>query len=225
MCSGVTCYDVPIATNASSAVSVVAVVPSEAALDVYTVSACNAGGCSAPLLVNAPQVAWMQADVGSTSASPGGWVRLFGTALAYDSLGRCTPTLNGGTSNTSVRIEPLSGGPALPLTVTSATCYAVTAVIPAATPPGEYLLYVNNGLPSCGWTNATKTPGAGALLSITPRTQWPTDVFDVGALGVWGALAAAANNSGGIVHFPRGSYQFNENHTLNAIPPFTQVSR
>lgn len=223
LCSSAGCVDVP--PNSSSTTSLVAVIPSDTPLDVYNVAVCTEESCSDSVFVNSPRVAWMQANVRSTAASPGGWVRLFGTGLAFDALSRCTPTLGGAASDTSVRLEPISGGPALLLPVTAATCYAVTAAIPPGTPLGDYLVQVNNGLPSCAWTNATETPGARAVLTVTAAVQWPTEVFDVGVLGVWGAIAAAANNSGGIVRFPRGSYSFNANQTLNAIPPFTQVRR
>jgi len=105
-----------------------------------------------------------------------------------------------------------------PLPLSFASCFALTAAVPADAPPGDYVLQVSNGLPSCGWANASALP-----TTVAPRAPWPTTVFDAKALGVAAALAAAAANGGGVVFFPRGRYAFNENFTLNAIPPRTAL--
>jgi hypothetical protein len=204
----------------ASVVSATAVVPGDIALDVYSIAVCGES-CSNPLLINTPTVAWMQADSAASVATQGGWIRLFGSALNFDTVtGRCAPTLDstGHLMSGSARLVPAGGGVALPIPFSLATCYTLSAPIPADTPIGIYTVQITNGLPSCPWTNVTVSP-----LVVQAPVSWPGEIFDVGTLGVWGALAAAANNSGGVVRFPRGSYRFDENHTLNTIPPFTQV--
>ena len=202
--------------------SVKALLPAGLPLDVFSATACsdaNATQCAgAPFPVNAPSVAWQQGDAGSATLSPGGELRVFGTALAFDAATRrCLPSAQGGAGATSagLRLAPLAGGAPVPLPLTLATCYALSAAVPADAPPGLYTVQVNNGLPSCGWVN---TSGVTAVLAPTP---WPATVFNVGTLGVWAALAAAKAAGGGVVYFPRGRYAFNENATLNFIPPYT----
>ena len=220
-----------------AAASAKAVLPPALPLDVYTVAPCaaaEAATCAppSPLLVNAPRVAWQQGDAGEAAASPSGYIRLFGSALAFSAppLARCVPTLRGSggggaASAASVSLLPAgaAAAAAIPLPLSFASCYALTAAIPASTPPGDYTLQVANGLPSCGLVNAS---AAGALLRlrVVPPAPWPTQVFDVAALGgVWKALDAAAANGGGTVFFPRGRYAFDANNTLNAIPPRTTL--
>lgn len=194
-------------------------------LDAFSVAPCIGGVCGPPtVLLNAPKVKWTQADVESTITTPGGELRVFGEALSFAG-GVCVATRDGAALNgsASVRLVPSPGGggggqPTL-LTLTFSTCFALTARVPATTPLGTYSLEVRNGLPSCDWVPT------GVTFSIqAPPTPWPSTVFPVtGPGGVWGALASAKANGGGVVYFPRGSYAFNATLTLNAIPPFTTL--
>jgi hypothetical protein len=197
-----------------------AVLPS---LDVFSATACGAAGCApAALAVNAPRVKWTQADVARDTTSPGGGLRAFGEALAFAG-GTCVATRNArgaaALAAAAARLAPTGGGAPVALALTFASCWALTAAVPADAPLGLYVLEVRNGLPGCAWTPA------GALTLVAPPTPWPTTVFNVNntAGGVWGALAAAKANNGGIVFFPRGTYTFNATATLDAIPPFTTL--
>ena len=216
-----------------TAVSAKAVLPASLPLDVFSAASCTsaeASSCAPPsALVNAPRVAWQQGDADEASATQDtGYVRLFGTALAFSPppLSQCVPTLQGasGAAGAQLSLLPAAGGGApIPLSLSFASCFAITAPIPASTPPGDYILQLSNGLPSCGLVNASAS-GATLLLRVVPPAPWPTQVFDVVAMGsVWAALAAAAANDGGTVFFPRGRYVFDENSTLNAIPPRTTL--
>lgn len=208
------------------------VLPADMPLDVFSASSCTTSdpsSCSPhSILVNAPTVSWQQADTSEGVATPGGYIRLFGSALAFTPpplAQQCVPTLQGGVSGVSAalaRLVPISGGNPIPLPLTFASCYALTAPIPPSTPPGDYVLQLSNGLPSSTLAGGTFT--ANTTLRIDPPSPWPTQVFDVVAMGsVWAALGAAATNGGGVVYFPRGRYAFNENATLNAIPPRTTL--
>jgi hypothetical protein len=208
-------------TDASAKV----VLPAAAPLGAFTVAACagaDGADCAPPaarVVVNAPAVQWQQADAGLRAASPGGWVRAFGTALAF-AAGRCVPTAAGAAPTAArAQLVPAAGGGApIALPVSFASCYAITADVPADAPAGDFFLQVSNGLPGAGWANASARP-----TTVAPRAPWPTTVFNVQALGVFPALAAAAANGGGVVFFPRGRYAFDENHTLNAVPPRTAL--
>ena len=199
------------------------VLPADLPLAVFTAAACDAGGaCAAPSqLVNAPRVAWQQADAGAFAASQGGSLRLFGSALAFAG-GGCVPTARGGAGGAPpgvrVRLAPTLGGAPLELPLTFASCYALSAGVPADAPAGSYTVQVANGL-SAAFFNASAAP-----TTVAARAAWPAQVFNVAALGsVWAALEAARANGGGVVYFPRGRYAFDENRTLNAIPPFTTL--
>jgi hypothetical protein len=207
--------------------SIKALLPADLPLDVFSAAACTdangtqcSGGTSLP--VNAPEVLWQQADAGLHTATPGGTLRVFGRGLAFDAgmPRRCVPTAQGEAAAAGglagLRLVPTAGTRApVVLPLTFASCAALTASVPADAPPGEYRVQVSNGLPSCGWANAS------GLTTIAARTPWPSQVYNVASLGVWQALAAAEAAGGGVVYFPRGRYAFNENATLNAIPPFT----
>ena len=105
-----------------AAASAKAVLPPALPLDVFTVAPCaaaEAATCAppSPLLVNAPRVAWQQGDAGEAAASPSGYIRLFGSALAFSAppLARCVPTLRGSggggaASAASVSLLPAGGG-------------------------------------------------------------------------------------------------------------------
>ena len=214
--------------------SVKATLPASLPLAVFSASPCagptsGAAVCGAEadaLPVNAPTFYWAQGDVGPASVAQGGVLRLFGSALAFAAPAsggplRCVLTADGAadpSAAASARLLPAAGGAPVPLRLTFASCHALSAVVPSGAPTGAYILQVDNGLPGCGWENAS-----AAVVNVAAPAPWPTKVFNVssGGGGVWAALAAAAANGGGVVFFPRGRYAFNENSTLNAIPPFT----
>jgi hypothetical protein len=76
-----------------------------------------------------------------------------------------------------------------------------------------------NGIEGSAWVQSNTT-----MVTVVAKRSWPTKVFDVVELGsVWKAVEAAKNNSGGIVHFPKGTYSFDETHTLDNIPPNTVI--
>lgn len=178
-----------------------------------------------------PQIEWTQGDRGNSSEA-GGWLRVFGRALAFgpDTSGsgggggrlRCIPEREAaaGVMASRIRLRPAwSPGVWTELKLSAASCYAITARVPTEFPPGTYELSLSNGIAESAWVQSNRT----TFTVVAPRS-WPTDVFDVVKLGsVWKAMEAAKNNSGGIVHFRRGTYSFDENHTLDNIPPNTVI--
>ncbi len=58
------------------------VVPADWKVGVFACRVTAGGATSAPVLVNAPDAWWMQGDRGA-SATPGGWLRIFGKSLAF----------------------------------------------------------------------------------------------------------------------------------------------
>ena len=124
----------------------------------------------------------------------------------------------GSASLPMVRVRPANQATAAwtELKVIIASCYAISAEVPASFAPGAYKISVMNGI--------SPWEAIDEALMVVGKRSWPIDVFDVKEYGsVWNAIDAARNNSGGIVHFPRGTYTFDENHTLDDIPPNTVV--
>lgn len=161
--------------------------------------------------INRPAVWWSQGDLG-TSASPGGWLRVFGKNLAWNEKG--SPT------NTTVVLQ---GSQKVSLTA-QGNGYAVNMAVPRELPEGEYRLYLHNG---CGGGAAWSEP---LRVTIEKAKAWPQTVFNVKEFGAEGtgakddtaalqaALAAAQKNGGGVVYFPRGRYQATDTLT---VPRFT----
>lgn len=147
---------------------------------------------SAPHIVNAPDIWWLQGDHGE-KASPGGWVRLFGKCLNFD-----------GTS-----LVTLTGPDGKPVTLKAkqADCWSLTVALPANLKTGEYQAQVNNGFGgAAGWCPAGK-------VSVAAPAAWKSQVFNVKDFGtdsdsaVRAALAKIEESGGGVLYFPRGRYE------------------
>ena len=222
--------DPPSAPRKRSVSACAFTIPATAAVQTWDVSLCSSAdteSCSSvsrPL--SAPEVVWAQGDRGNSSEAGSGWLRLFGRALffarrpgpfAQSQPLRCVPEREGHVQRASLpKVRARQGSSAwTSLTVTAASCYSISAKVPSSF-AGAYKLSVNNGLPGSPWADVDET------LTVVAKRSWPTETFDVVEHGsVWNALAAARNNSGGVVHFPRGTYTFDENHTLDDIPANT----
>lgn len=160
------------------------------------------GETSQPFVLNAPEVWWMQGDLG-THASPGGWVRLFGRCLDRKGKARVVLTPNAGGRN----IEP---------TLSKRDIWSLDVSLPHDLPVGEYTVSVHNGAGGCdGWRET------GHVRVRPYQEAWKNDRFDVTAFGaipndrmddtdaLKAALEAAAANGGGTVYLPRGRFQCN----------------
>ena len=144
------------------------------------------------ILLNAPDPWWMLGDQGET-ASPGGWLRIFGNCLSGDKERPSSVFLRS------------AGGPSLPLKLRTMGAYALRADLPDDLASGEYDVTVHNGFGGgVAWI-------AGSLV-VGPRRAWKTDVFNVKDFGpdpgkaLLAALKKAEANGGGIVYLPRGRY-------------------
>ena len=182
-------------------------VPTALAAGVFAYRLTGTGGSVVGLL-NRPAVWWVQGDTGLT-ASPGGWLRLFGKNLAWD-----------GKTKTTVRLQ---GPRALSLTV-AADAYGAKLAVPKDLPPGDYQVFLHSGRGgAAGWSEPVK-------VTIAKPAAWPQTVYNVKESGADGtgakddteavqaALDKAKAAGGGIVYFPRGRYQLTA--TLR-IPRFT----
>lgn len=152
---------------------------------------------SNPVLINAPDVWWTQGD-GGAAASPGGSVRVLGKCLNF-----------GGVSHAILKrpdAKPVD------LKILAADNYNLTCQIPESLSAGRYALYVHNGL---GDKNAWKKAGDIKIRKLKP---WPAEIYNVKKIGVDAALAAAKQNGGGVIYFPRGQYEMK--HQI-VLPPRT----
>jgi hypothetical protein len=180
------------------------------------------GVASAPVILNLPQCWWLQGDAGS-SATPGGWLRIFGKCL--------------GATAASVRVVLKDDkGPARALPVEAADDWSLRVRIPPEVQPGSYTIRLHNGHGGSGaWSPAV----AATVVASAP---WPTTVYNIlEASGpdavrdmrrtlvkygkpvehtaeVLAALAKAKAAGGGIVYFPAGRYHLG---VPLSLPPHT----
>ncbi len=183
--------------------------PADWKMGVFACRVTVGGLTSPPVLVNAPDPWWLQGDRGA-SATPGGWLRVFGKSLGFGNRLR-------------VRLES-EHGPAIVLDAAGGDCYAARLALPGNLKPATYAVSVHNGFGGgAAWRKA------GTLLLETPA-PWPTKMFNVldaygkdavpqmgktlnkyspvpdRTAGIQAALNKAKENGGGVVFFPAGRY-------------------
>ncbi len=123
---------------------------------------------SAPVAINVPDPWWIQGDRGD-SATPGGWLRVFGKSLHF-------------TGPSLARLQPEQGA-AVVLQTAAADCFALRFALPTELAQGTYTVSVHNdfggasagaGPAKCG-SNA-RSPGrrrSSACWIFTARMQSP----------------------------------------------------
>jgi len=175
------------------------------------------GGASNTVLLNRPEVMWLQGDAGLSAspaggAPPGGWVRVFGNCLSL--------------AGEKASLLLVSKGKQHRLTPSAASVNSITVALPKSLAEGQYQVRTHNGSGGAlGWSEAQP-------LTVKRRAEWKTTVFNVRDFGATGtgekddtpaikqALAKAERNGGGVIYFPRGRYQVND--TIE-VPRFTVV--
>ena len=191
-------------------------IPPTATVHAWSVSLCASSdpqSCLATVRpLNVAHIDWVQGDRGNSSEA-GGWLRVFGRALAFGpptaaSTGkrglRCIPEREAAAGVTASHVRLRRAGSSsvwTALELSAASCYSINAKVPRSFLPGRYEMSLSNGIAGSAWVQSNET------VTVVAKRSWPTEVFDVVKLGsVWKAMEAATNNSGGIVHFPRGTY-------------------
>ena len=167
-------------------------------------------------VLNRPRVWWGQGDLG-ISASPGGWLTLYGLNLAEGAW--ANPPAAGVTRASRRSVVRLRGPKTLTLEADCSPCTARLA-LPADLPCGRYEVSLHRGWGGePGWSEPV-------LLDVRERTAWPATVFNVRDFGAEGdgvkddtaavqaALAKAGQAGGGVVHLPRGRYRLSEGLTV-----------
>ncbi len=186
------------------------VIPVDSRPGVFACRVVADGVRSTPVLLNRPDVWWLQGDAGSC-VTPGGWVRVFGKCLGNDP------------ASVRVRLVPASGA-SVALRAEAADGWALRCSAPAGLAAGNYAVRVHSGQ---GGVSAWCEAGT---VTITAPELWPTNVYSVletsglGAVremrhtllkygqpvdrseGVSAALAKSKSNGGGVVYFPAGRY-------------------
>jgi hypothetical protein len=213
---------VTLATLQGSDDALTFIVPAGTQPGVFSCRVVANGAASAALLLNLPQCWWLQGDAGS-SATPGGWLRIFGKCL--------------GTIPASVLVVVKDDkGIARALPVAAADDWSLRVPIPADLQPGSYTIRLHNGHGGPGaWS-----PALAATISAS--APWPAAIYDIlesagpdavrdmrrtlvkygkpveRTAEVLAALAKAKAGGGGIVYFPAGRYHLN---APLALPPHT----
>jgi len=175
----------------ASGQSLKVVVPGTCPLSVWACRVREKDRVSPVEALNEPVVWWWNGN-GGDSATPGGWVRVFGKSLHF-----------GGTS-AGVMLD--AAGRSWTLKPRTSTCYELTFDLPPTLPPGDYALRVHNGL---GGADAW---GAAGTVAVRLEPDWKRERFNVRDFGpkpaeaLLAALRAAETNGGGVVYLPRGRY-------------------
>ncbi|MBE6541347.1 MAG: hypothetical protein E7672_02745, partial [Ruminococcaceae bacterium] len=181
--------------------SVKFVIPESFKMGIYSVII-ETGAEKEILYINTPSVKWTQGDIGEC-ATPGGWLRICGEKLVIDD------------GETSVVFE--KDGKLTPMEITKVyDAYSVEVKIPENFEIGSYKVYLTNGF---GGNTAWSMPIEAKIAHAEVMPQTIFNVRDFGATGkgyddetdaVKAALAAAKENGGGVVFFPRGRYKLTD---------------
>ncbi|MGD0093572.1 MAG: hypothetical protein ABSE73_26990, partial [Planctomycetota bacterium] len=140
------------------------VIPADTRPGVFVCRVTADGALSAPVLLNRPEVWWLQGDAGP-GATSGGWLRIFGKCLGSD------------VAKVRVQLVAASGtSVALPLTLPSpqgGEGWSLRCPVPGDLVPGSYTVRLHNGQGGTGaWCEA-------GTVSITAPALWPDTSFSV----------------------------------------------
>ena len=196
------------------------IVPAGSEPAIYSLSV---PGISNSVLLNAPTLQWYLAEGSEVEgvAVPGSTLRVFGVNLAWSLEDRNCPSLGLGATNSTpppppgvyaLLVSAIDASQQYPVHMPLATCYRLDLTLPSTLPPGNYSLYVNNGL----WRDwappsmASLPPPLIDVLQVAPSPPWPTTVFTVGETvgceNVTACLITATSAGGGVVSLPPGVY-------------------
>ena len=187
-----------------------AVLPEDLGMAVYEVTVSNSRGDSEPFLVNAPD-AWWQLGDGGDHAYPGGWVKIFGSALSF--------------GNASAKLIDAGGvETALKLTAQNQNC--LTAEIPAEIAEGEYTISVSNGLAeiydkSLWLTIESPAEIPELVITLSPAEDETADRID----DFREAFNRLKENNGGTIFLDEGVYYISESLKLPANCRMTCAER
>lgn len=182
-----------------TAVSLKATVPATWQPGIYACRVRQGEQVSKTVELNTPDVWWMQGDEGVDRARQGGVLRLLGKCLDFGGHARVVLI------NSDSREYPLK--------VTDASCYNLSAALPADLPPGSYRVKTGNGY---GGQAALAEVGILELLPARQANKYIVSVVDLGAdptgmkdstLAIVQATERLSCLGGGTVHFPRGRYR------------------
>ena len=181
------------------------VVPRSVAAGVFAVRATAGGAAGEEIVVNAADPWWLQADEGQ-QATPGGWLRVFGTCLGFD-------------REALLLLRHESGGER-PLKPAAQSRWELRADVPGDLAVGRHEVIVSNGY---GGDRGRRSAG---FVQVVPPVAWKQTVFEVtpNASGdgdekaIIEALQRAARSGGGTVLLRRGVYDMRGSIT---IPPKT----
>ncbi len=166
------------------------VIPSVWEMGIYACRIVDGQVYSDTFYLNSPQCWWLQGDQGKT-ASPGGWVRLFGNCLNTDK------------HKTSVQLKD-SLGKTFAVPLEYAHQFDLKVLLPATVSSGSYEVWIHNG------SGGEMTWQPCGKLKVCKEEEWPSTLFNVKTLGFETALRQAKANMGGVIYFPRGEYHLSD---------------
>ena len=149
----------------------------------------NSAGCSAPMVLNAPQPWWCFPN----AAAPNESVRLFGRNLARrpDGVEAFVYLARAGRAGVWVDVD-------------EADKHSVTFSVPEGLAPGNYQVWVHAGAGGeFGWGEPVKLRVTVPTADKEPAVTELPEVVEIQR-----ALDAAARRGGGVVKLPEGTFQF-----------------
>lgn len=177
--------------------SIKVVVPENWKQGIYSCKVTNGSDCSREVLVNAPDIWWQQGDAGVNTACQGGWLRLQGKCLAFDS---------------ELQVKLMSESTEISLEIKSFSKYSIEVSIPENIKPGQYNLVYSNGY---GGKRGFVTV-EGIIIQPQKKCEKVISVLDYGAdpsgkkdstTAVIEVLEQLGGFGGGVVYFPSGRYR------------------
>jgi hypothetical protein len=200
----------PVAPLQRSESCIKAVVPSTFQPGIVQVQCVSTTGASPVQLLNAPEIWWMQGDQTAT-ASPGGWLRLFGPCLARPDSGKASQVFLVAPEGTEIALSATVPENALKTGSGLAKwAYSLRCPLPKTLAPGTYAVWVHNGFGGKGgWRN-------GGVVEVKTPPVWPQTRFDLTTYlrktdgniqkAVELAIADIKANDGGILAIPAGNF-------------------
>ena len=174
------------------------------------------GKISAPVRVNAPKLTWTSA----TKVASGGELRIYGKFLT-------TNNLDGENAQSNVFLT--DGSTYYTATVTEATPYRVTVILPTALANGNYNVFVHNGHGGdYGWSN-----GISIEINSTANDFWHTDSSYTKTVTLTNGYATdddiknaiSSASVGGTIYFPAGTYVIRDKITVSKSLRFVGESK
>jgi hypothetical protein len=194
----------------SSATSVKFVVPARLSRGVYAIRMHSGTATSAISLLNAPEIWFIEGDLGE-GAAPGGWLQVHGINIAGRGTDAQLALVKDGHVAAMLHAKGYGTG------------YEARFSVPVSVHPGQYEVYIHNGLGGRGaWSRyRTFIESPIEAVRIDAPDPWPTETVDVSKqVGkndderMQSAIRNVTERGGGLIFVPAGTYSLSRQIAL-----------